>query len=243
MDIFSELKNAQAEQLATDPASHIKGRIYGTDTTAPLKIDDGTTFHKVLTDQMYTSIKTGIYPTGVTTLDLDPAISIGSSMVSYNFGSIGSSTLFFTTTSTTFVDVTTLSVATLVAGGGRPVEIGLYGGYIGTASLASPTTLGAEFRILRNGTEIAVFPLIKSFDASAYEPKISSISENGVGTNSTINHTAGVATAPTLYVPSASVRFIDTTAPSGSVTYKIQARAINASCNAAINGYMFVKEF
>lgn len=70
MDIFSELKNAQLENLSTDltPSPNAKGRIYHKSTTEPLKVDDGTTIHKVLTDQMYSSIATNL-PAGSLTIE------------------------------------------------------------------------------------------------------------------------------------------------------------------------------
>lgn len=53
MDIFSELNRAQAENIATDPAPSIKGRFYYKNASEPLKIDDGTSIHKVITDLNY----------------------------------------------------------------------------------------------------------------------------------------------------------------------------------------------
>lgn len=51
MDVFSELNRAQAENIATDPVPSIKGRFYYKNSAEPLKIDDGTDLHKVVTDR------------------------------------------------------------------------------------------------------------------------------------------------------------------------------------------------
>jgi hypothetical protein len=53
MNVYSELVKAQLENLASDPSSvaGAKGRIYHKSTTEPIKIDDGTTLHTVITDQ------------------------------------------------------------------------------------------------------------------------------------------------------------------------------------------------
>jgi hypothetical protein len=58
MNVYSELVKAQLENLASDPApvAGAKGRIYHKSTTEPIKIDDGTTIHTVVTDQNINTI-------------------------------------------------------------------------------------------------------------------------------------------------------------------------------------------
>lgn len=63
MHVYSELISAQLENKGSDPSPGTKGRIYHKSTTEPIKIDDGTTIHKVLTDQMYSDISSHITPT------------------------------------------------------------------------------------------------------------------------------------------------------------------------------------
>lgn len=144
MDIFSELKNAQAEQLATDPASHIKGRIYSI-PTAPVKIDDGTLFHKVLTDKMYPEILEGIFPSE----------SIPSYMIMGHHASNPS--ISASITSTTFVDITNGSI-TFDVSQGRSVEISLERGELVVQNLGGTQAQGT-LTILRDGITLGDFPL------------------------------------------------------------------------------------
>lgn len=138
MHIYSELIQAQAENLASDPTPGKKGRLYHKDTTEPLKVDDGTTLHKVLTDQMYTAIKAGVVAEGIT-----------NSEISQNYMASGSSGAF-ATTSTSFVDVDNLEVT--ITTGGNPVEVYLFGGSVSSYN-SSGTITSSDFQVDRDGIE------------------------------------------------------------------------------------------
>lgn len=128
MNVYSELIKAQAENLSTDPAAGIKGRIYHKSTAEPLKVDDGTTLHKVLTDQNYTALISSNHE------------------ISAAVGGTG-----FQTSSTTYVDVTNLTVT--ITTNGRPVEVS---GILGTLAVSTTSTpMWLKYKILRDAVTVA----------------------------------------------------------------------------------------
>ncbi len=136
MRVNSELLDAQLENKASDvtPSSTAKGLIYYKSTTEPIKVSDGTTVHKVLTDQMGPSIGT-----------------IVRANIPANYG-ISTSSGAFSTTSTSYVDITNLTVTITTTG--RPVEIAGIQGYFNTFSGASSQAY-AMIKCLRGAVDVA----------------------------------------------------------------------------------------
>lgn len=70
MHVYSELIEAQLENKASDPAPGKKGRIYHKSPTEPMKVDDGASIHKVITDITLKSnpiiamLRDALYPVG-----------------------------------------------------------------------------------------------------------------------------------------------------------------------------------
>jgi hypothetical protein len=71
MDVFSELKQAQLENLqGAEPAAGLPGHIYYKSPLEPIRISDGTDLHTVITDQNLTvsthiaQLRSALYPVG-----------------------------------------------------------------------------------------------------------------------------------------------------------------------------------
>lgn len=144
MRVNSELLGAQLENLGSDvtPASTDKGRIYHKSASEPLKVSDGTTVHKVLTDQMYASIADGV----------ETLVQIGHAQVtSANYGLAASNSGSFTTASTSYVDITNQSVSITTTG--KPVEITIVGGSVGCLALGT-ISKEAHVKALRDATSL-----------------------------------------------------------------------------------------
>jgi hypothetical protein len=121
---------------------------------------------------------------------------------------ISSSSGSFDTSSTSYIDVTNLSVTITTTG--RPVKIFLQSGSsVSTARIgtsASSTACSSEFKIVRDSTDIAEYQ---------------------------IRALAGGATSVASDTPPGSIVFVDTPA-AGTYTYKLQARSPSSSTNTAV---------
>lgn len=246
MNVFSELKEAQLEVLPTDPASPVRGRIFYSNTTNPIKIHDGTQFHRVLTDKMYADIKLGIFPTGILGTDVNTSTVIPARNIGVNYG-LSTSSGVVSVSSTTFADVANLSVT--ITTSGKPVEISLVGGTIGMANLTGTSPQGS-FKIQRNNEDIrignttnpsSIFSMSHNLSIT-----LSSATITGAASAGTV-HTHPIA-ASTLTrsliasVPSGFIRFIDTVPAAGTYTYKIQASTITGSTLSIQDVQLFVRE-
>ncbi len=126
---------------------------------------------------------------------------------------VSASSAGFTTVSTTFVDVTNLSVTLTTTG--RPVVVALLSDGAGTpayvgagiTSVAGPND-NAQFKALRGATEIAQFQLLLQV------PSITSAVE--------------------LWAPPPGIMAVDVVA-AGTYTYKLQAKAGNANVTAKVS--------
>lgn len=234
MDIFSELRQAQVECLSADPVAHVKNRLYGKDTSAPLMIDDGTTFHKVLTDQMASSIKTLLYPSGIQVANLDPAFSLPASNLASGIPStkitqnyVLSSSISGSTTSTTFSEITGLTTV-ITATGSRPVEIGFINGLIQVWDNARIDRNFGYFQITRNGTLVGEFNIGQAIDISAYQ----------------LNSPASGTQGNRLLVPASIIRCVDPSPVAGSNTYKVLYKSEASSVQVAVTSVqLLVREF
>ena len=133
--------DAQLENKASDvtPATTAKGLIYHKSATEPIKVSDGTTVHKVLTDQMSDAIKTLLYPSGVPVADQQA-----------NDVLAADDAASFSTTSTTAVDVTNQSVSFTATG--KRVIITLVNGSVTSAGTSAPAI--SWFKVLRDATDL-----------------------------------------------------------------------------------------
>lgn len=220
MEVYSELKQAQLEvnSAGLSVEANKVGLIGYKDTTAPIEVNDGTQVHKVLTDKMYDEIKTGIYPSGVTWLDLETGFTVPGGSVSWNWG-YSSSSGTFTTTSTSLVDVTNLS-ASVACSGSRPVELKLINGLISNMN-ATVKTITSYVTVLRNGVDISgEFQLLHH------------------------DHAGPAAAGIAISIPAGSFCYVDVSPPAGVNIYKIQVRSSASTTTTAIlNVRLYVREF
>ncbi len=155
-----------------------------------------------LKDHGTTQVKLALRTTGTT-------VAAGGVAISTASGS-------FTTTSTSLTDITNLTVTIITTG--RPVFVGLIGGYVGAAC---PTGDFCQ----------AIFALLRG-------------STNLTGSLPTQSGTAGSGTLnPSVRLPAGAVYFVDVGATAGTYTYKAQALATNlvggnrAECSAYLVAY------
>lgn len=173
MDVHSELRQAQLEvdSAGLAPEANKVGRILFKDATEPMQINDSTQIHKVLTDKIYNEFKNGISNVSIS-------------------GSSGA----FSTTSTSFVDVTNLSVDITTSGGAVDISL-IPGSVTPTESLTvgafrSGESVTGYLVLLRDGAAIAEFPIgVLSLSGS-----ITSISLPGSSIRTTDFPTAGTYT-------------------------------------------------
>jgi hypothetical protein len=206
MRINSELMDAQLENKGSDvtPASTAKGLIYYKSTTEPIKVSDGTTVHKVLTDQMAGAIADLV----------EGELEIEGSQVTVNYAIGADNTVSFSTTSTSYVDVTNLTVS--FTSTGKPVMITMIPD--GTTSMVQVSRVGnalatATFKVLRGATSL-----------------------------NEINCGNGDSSAVQIQLPPGSFQWVDTPA-AGTYTYKIQGLTNSGSTTLLVmNCKIFVRE-
>lgn len=236
MYINSEIREAQIEQLASDPSSIVKGRIWS-QGTAPIKIFDGTQTHKVLTDKMFAEIKEANFPDGVSTLDLSVDFGINNTAVSYNYG--------FSSPSTTvsvgglnFVDIGSLNLSlSVTTSNGRPAEIFLTGESINIFDNVNAIFVMAEIRLLR-GTDVVGTTRI-GFSNDFVLNNINILGEPTPADPASISNRYGEVT-----IPASSIRFIDTPPGEGTYTYKLQAKLFNSTTVLNFtSARLYAKEF
>lgn len=203
MDVYSELKKAQLEVVPAGltPNPNKVGMIAYKDSSTPMEINDGTQVHKVLTDKMYAEIASEVVAEGI------PFSSLPNNYVKSSLNSDA-----FVTTSTTFVDVTNMTVT--ITSTGKPLEIFLYGGSVGSTNASNFTQ--SELRVTVDG--------------------------NPVATPETIRTQQLGATSVSITVPGSSIRFVDFPA-AGSHTIKLQAASSTSSASTFVtNCLLFVRE-
>jgi hypothetical protein len=233
MYVNSEIREAQIEQLASDPTSLVKGRIWS-QGTAPIKVFDGTQTHKVLTDKMYADIKSANFPDGITSLDLSPDFQVQNTGVVYNYNL--TSTVNQNIISSSYVDVPGLSTTITVAtSNGRPVEAFLAGGTLDVYATNS-LSCNVSFRLMR-GTDVVGISKVGSasvFSVDSPSTTISSLEPI------VVPGSCGVS------IPSSIIRFIDVPPGAGTYTYKIQVRSETLGNDSGVNiqsTRLYVKEF
>ncbi len=147
MRINSELLDAQLENKASDvtPATTAKGLVYYKSTTEPLKVSDGTTVHKVYTDQMKPTIAS----------DIQSLVAINQSQVAANYGLSASCGTYFMS-SAAYEDVTNLSVTITTTG--KPVHIVLVNGHASITG-ANVNTATGYVKLLRGVTDISAITM------------------------------------------------------------------------------------
>ena len=207
MDVYSELKNAQLEILAAGPTSPMPGTIYFQDSDFPLNVYDGTTTHSFLSNAMYDSIASNVasnFTIG----------AVDNTKIGYN-REMSNSSGSFTTTSTSFVDVTNLSQS--ITTGGYPVEVYLIGDSVSSSNASGANTL-STITLLRDGVAITFAP------------------ENVIAAESTGSSTSSIS------IPPGAIRFLDYGPPAGTYTYKIQAKSATGCLTAVTNVRMYIRE-
>lgn len=164
MHVYSELIEAQLENKASDPAPGVKGKIYYKSTTEPIKVDDGTTIHKVYTDQMNSAIASAVKET-----------------VRASNHALSSVNASWTNSTASYTDVTNLSCSITTTG--RPVEITVVGGLVG-ASRVSAGAAGAQFKALRGATDLDELSVTASdaIDVNVPSPSLKWIDTPSAGT-------------------------------------------------------------
>lgn len=138
MHVYSELIEAQLENKASDPtpATTKTGQIYYKSTTEPLKVNDGTQIHKVLTDKMYAELAAAIKDS------VKPDVN----------SSTTSSTGFASNSTFVYTDITNLSASITTTG--RPVEITFTGAYISLYATGARPNITGSIKLLRGTDQV-----------------------------------------------------------------------------------------